>query len=45
MSRQGMEAIEGLVLRQDFLCYNRGCLDEGIFQSRHRLLSRDREQA
>ena len=45
MSRQGMEAAEGLVLQHNFPCPDIGCLDEGIFQSRHRILSRDRERA
>ena len=33
------------LLRQDFPCRDRGYLDEGIFRSRHRLLSRDKELA
>ena len=43
MSRQGMEAAEGLVSQHDFPCRDRGCLDEGIFRSRHRILSHDRK--
>ena len=42
MLQQSMEVVEGLVSRQDFLY--RGYLNEGIFRSRHRLLSFDRER-
>ena len=45
MLRKSMEAVEGFVSRQKFPCYDRGCLNEGIFRSRHRLLSSDRDRA
>ena len=31
MSRQGIKEAESLVLRQDFTCRDKGCLDKGIF--------------
>ena len=45
MFRQSMEAVKGLVSRQDFLCLKKGCLNERIFQSQHKLLSHNREWA